>query len=71
MQRGFAEIQEFELTERRNATPASRMRQVDSIWSIAVELGISLEQRSVDPLVRDQWSRLRKAVSERDRSASK
>lgn len=68
MQRGFAEIHQFELNERRMATPAMRMRQLDAIWSIAGELGISCAPRQPDPIVRDQWAKLRKAVDERNRT---
>jgi len=46
MQRGFAEIHLFELGEKRKAMPATRMQQIDAIWSIARELGIVLAQRA-------------------------
>jgi hypothetical protein len=71
MQRGFAEIQQFELNERRTATHSTRMQQLDSIWSIASEIRVSREALQPDPVVQAAWSKLRKAIDERDRAVTK
>jgi hypothetical protein len=68
MQRGFAEVHQLELEERRNATPAMRMQQLDAIWAMARELGIPIEPHEPDPAVREQWAKLRKAFDERSRT---
>lgn len=71
MQRRFAEVHELELQERRCATPAERMRKLDAIWAIAVELGVSRAPREPDPVVRYQWEKLRKAAGGQHRTTSK
>ncbi len=40
MQRGYAELEAFELEERRAATPSKRMSQLDAIWNLSRELGL-------------------------------
>jgi hypothetical protein len=68
---GFEELQAFELEERRAATPAMRMRQLDAIWSLAAELGVKQTESHFDPSVSDQWSKLRRAIYERSRLRAK
>ncbi len=70
IERGFLELHAFELQERRNATPADRMRQLDAIWAVGAELGVPRPADDLERLASDPWARLRKAIYERDQSTS-
>jgi hypothetical protein len=70
MQQGFSELRTFELQERRAATPAMRMRQLDAIWKVAVELGVPHPASDPERLETDPWPMLRNAIYERSRSIS-
>ncbi len=64
MQRGFDEVAELELAERRIATPATRMKQLDAIWAMATKTGAIREE---DDGGRLAWAKLRQAIHARSR----
>jgi hypothetical protein len=70
MKARFEEVNAFEVAERRAATAATRMQQLDAIWRIAAELGIRPEIREGEQAPAREWARLREAINERNKLAS-
>lgn len=70
MQRGYAELEAFELEERKAATPAQRMAQLDAIWRLSIELGLPLKPDNPTTYSEAPWASLRGAIHGRRRAST-